>query len=120
MKTMQYVLGIALCATAGCGRPYVYTNSDVCIGNLRDLETAKLRWEIEEHKSTNDTPVMADLTRFMRKTPSCPNAGTYSLTRLGNMAHEPKAFHASFSVRCCASLMTADGTHFGNGRSRLT
>jgi hypothetical protein len=33
-----------------------------CINNLRGLDGAKQQWAIEDHKTTNDVPTMADLT----------------------------------------------------------
>ena len=57
--------------------------ADSCAHQLVMLADAKKNWAEKENKTTNDTPVMADLTPFMRYPSSCPGGGTYTLGVVG-------------------------------------
>jgi hypothetical protein len=60
--------------------------SNTCINNLSVLDGAKQQWALEEHKTTNDSPTMAEISRYMptgcaRAVPVCPAGGVYTLGR---------------------------------------
>jgi prepilin-type N-terminal cleavage/methylation domain-containing protein len=62
-----------------------------CQGNLRQIETAKEQWAMDNRKSATDTPTATDLvTEYMKGTdntlPLCPSNGTYTV---GNMSTRP-------------------------------
>jgi len=83
MKPAFYFLAVLLFLGAGCERREVYPASDDCIANLRQIEGAKEAWAIENHKSTNDTPQMRDITPFLHDSRPCPSGGVYTLGRIG-------------------------------------
>jgi prepilin-type N-terminal cleavage/methylation domain-containing protein len=62
-----------------------------CQGNMRQIETAKEQWAMDNKKAATDTPTDADLVdEYMKGTPdtlpSCPSNGTYTI---GNMSTRP-------------------------------
>jgi len=63
-----------------------------CTGNLRQIETAKEQWAMDNRKSATDTPTAADLVNEYMKGPSedtlptCPSNGTYTI---GDMSTRP-------------------------------
>ncbi len=90
-----------LIATAVCGvllagavpflrRAWSTEADNACISNLRQIDGAKQYWAEQQHKSTNDTPTLADLQPIML--PGRPNeplvlecrkGGTYTIGRVG-------------------------------------
>jgi hypothetical protein len=52
-----------------------------CINNLRQIESAKQQWALEHQKQDADTPMPADLTRYLQngQWPVCLAGGTYSI-----------------------------------------
>jgi hypothetical protein len=81
MKATRHLVLILVLAAAGCQRGHVcaYPNSAVCGNSLRMLDAVKQQWYLEERKTTNDVPVMADLAKYMKAVPVCPDGGTYTL-----------------------------------------
>jgi prepilin-type N-terminal cleavage/methylation domain-containing protein len=62
-----------------------------CQGNLRQIETAKEQWAMDNKKAATDTPSAADLVdEYMKGTvdtlPLCPSAGSYTV---GDMSTRP-------------------------------
>ena len=58
-----------------------------CTGNLRQIETAKEQWAMDNKKSATDTPTSAFLAPdYMKTYPSCPSAGAYTI---GDMSTRP-------------------------------
>ncbi|MDO8683436.1 MAG: prepilin-type N-terminal cleavage/methylation domain-containing protein [Armatimonadota bacterium] len=63
-----------------------------CMANLRQVETAKEQWAMDERKAATDTPTAANLvTEYMRSAtdntlPTCPSSGTYTI---GDMSTRP-------------------------------
>ena len=58
-----------------------------CSANLRQIETAKEQWAMDNKKGATDTPAMADLTpTYIKSTPACPSGGTYTV---GDMSTRP-------------------------------
>ncbi len=61
---------------------------DLCIGNLRDLDSAKQQWGLEKKKQVTDTPTMKDLIPYIGQGPGlympvCPDGGDYTIGSLG-------------------------------------
>lgn len=57
-----------------------------CINNLKQLETAKEQWAMENKKAVGDACAMSDIVgigRHINKQPSCPGGGTYSINVVG-------------------------------------
>ena len=58
-----------------------------CKANLRQIETAKEQWAMDNKMGASDTPAMADLMPdYMKSTPTCPSSGTYAV---GDMSTRP-------------------------------
>jgi len=62
-----------------------------CQANMRQIETAKEQWAMDNKKAATDTPTAADLVdEYMRGTadtlPVCPSSGTYTV---GDMTTRP-------------------------------
>ena len=60
-----------------------------CIANLKQIEGAKGTWAIERKKSSSDSPTDNQLfgaTRYIRRKPSCPASGDYTIDLVGNPA----------------------------------
>ena len=58
------------------------SRSKACIANLKAIQSAKEQWAMDNKKGNTDTMAMTDLvgaTAYIRKTPSCPSNGTYTL-----------------------------------------
>jgi hypothetical protein len=56
-----------------------------CIMNLRAIEGATATWALENKKRSGDVPTDEDLfgpTKYIRKKPSCPARGIYTLNRV--------------------------------------
>jgi hypothetical protein len=82
MKTACYAFVVFL-LFAGCERNGGIPADKDCIANLKQLETAKEQWAIENRKTTNDAPTMAEVTPFLRESRSCRSGGVYTLGRVG-------------------------------------
>ncbi len=57
-----------------------------CLLNLKQIETAKEQWAMDNKKSNGDAVGFTDLvgvTLYIKSTPSCPEAGTYSVNAIG-------------------------------------
>ena len=61
------------------------TATNACINNLRQIESAKEQWKIENAKKDVDVATEADIKPyFMNKNlPKCPAGGTYIIGRVG-------------------------------------
>jgi len=58
-----------------------------CKANLRQIETAKEQWAMDNKMGAGDTPTMAMLTPdYMKSTPTCPSGGAYTE---GDMSTRP-------------------------------
>ena len=68
-----------------------------CIENLRQIETAKQQWGAEKRKNNTDLPLWTDLigsSNYIREIPLCPAGGTYALNVLGKTASCTIAGHS--------------------------
>lgn len=64
------------------------SQTNACINNLRQLDAAVNEWALENKHLTGDTVALTDLTPYIKLTttsqlPSCPAAGTYTVTKVG-------------------------------------
>jgi len=67
-----------------------------CINNLKAIETAKEQWAMDNKKSNGDVVAMTNLvgaTLYMKNTPSCPEAGTYTVNPIGTVPSCTVATH---------------------------
>lgn len=65
------------------------SRAKTCIANLRQVESAKEQWAMENKKGANDTPAWADLVganAYMKAQPACPSGGNYTI---GDIATQP-------------------------------
>src|SRR2546422_259240 len=87
MSFLLQLICVFLILSAGCSA----RNSGVpakldCIANLKQLDGAKIAWEIAQHKTTNDPPSMQDWVgrgRFLQEVPRCRSGGFYALGKVG-------------------------------------
>ena len=49
---------------------------NACINNLRQIDGAKQQWALETKQNTNATPVITDISVYLRNSVVCPAAGT--------------------------------------------
>ncbi len=67
-----------------------------CASNLRQLDGAKQMWAQEFHKTPDDTPTWDDLRHYFKDMfLKCPNGGTYTIGRVGDLARCSIPKHAS-------------------------
>jgi hypothetical protein len=59
------------------------SQQNACINNLRQLDAAKNQWALEKVKKTGDAPTKEDLLPYLRKWPTCPQGGTYTIGPVG-------------------------------------
>ena len=54
---------------------------NLCINNLRLIESAKQQWALENKKSTTDTPTQDEIVVLLRNQqfPVCPAGGVYTI-----------------------------------------
>jgi RNA polymerase sigma factor (sigma-70 family) len=61
---------------------------DLCVGNLRQIDSAKQQWALENKKQITDTPTMKDLIPYIGQGPGiympvCPDGGDYTIGTVG-------------------------------------
>ena len=65
------------------------TAREVCIANLRQIDSAKHMWAIEQHKQSDDIPTESDLLPYIgppgHSFPHCPLQGTYAINAAGEL-----------------------------------
>jgi septal ring factor EnvC (AmiA/AmiB activator) len=68
-------------------RAATVANATTCIGNLRQIDAAKLQWAVDKGKSATDVPTAQDLASYFRdgNFPVCPDGGTYSINAVGEL-----------------------------------
>jgi hypothetical protein len=61
-------------------------NANACINNLRQIETAKNQWALENRKTTGTPVTAADIAPYIKngKIPPCPDGGVYTLNNVGD------------------------------------
>ena len=63
----------------------VAANRDACIKYLRQIDTAKQQWALENNKTDVDVPTRQDLLPYFPGSafPVCPSGGVYSINAVG-------------------------------------
>jgi prepilin-type N-terminal cleavage/methylation domain-containing protein len=59
-----------------------------CLASMKEIETAKEQWAMDNKKSSGDAVAFANLvgaTLYLKNTPSCPASGTYSVNPVGTL-----------------------------------
>ena len=72
-----------------------------CVANLKQIESAKEQWAMDNKAAMNASPGTTDLygtSAYIRSSPACPSGGTYTI---GDMATRPS----------CSIGTTATPTH---------
>ena len=57
-----------------------------CTSNLKQIDSAKEQWAMDNKKTSADSPADADIygaTKYVKSTPSCPASGTYTIAAVG-------------------------------------
>jgi prepilin-type N-terminal cleavage/methylation domain-containing protein len=57
-----------------------------CVSNLKQIDSAKEQWAMDNKKTSADSPTDTDLygaTKYVKSTPSCPASGTYTINAVG-------------------------------------
>jgi prepilin-type N-terminal cleavage/methylation domain-containing protein len=65
------------------------SRAKACVANLKQIESAKEQWAMDNKKTNTDTPAGTDLYGaglYIKTTPVCPSGGSYTE---GNMATRP-------------------------------
>jgi len=66
------------------------SRANVCVGNLKEIESAKEQWAMENKKGATDTPQQSDLdgggngNGYIKVFPSCPESGTYTINDIAD------------------------------------
>ena len=65
--------------------------AEVCLNNLRLIQSGKMQWSLERHKAFNQSPTWDDLRPFIGRgsnqvMPECPQHGIYTI---GTVGEEP-------------------------------
>jgi hypothetical protein len=55
------------------------SQENACLNNLRLIDAAKNQWALLNHKDGNAVPTEEDLKPFLKKWPTCPAGGTYTI-----------------------------------------
>jgi len=58
------------------------SRSKSCISNLKQIDSGKEQWAMDNKKTSADTPADTDLygtDKYVKQTPSCPSSGTYTI-----------------------------------------
>ena len=56
------------------------SQTKACVNNLRQIDGGKDQWAIENNKVDSDTVTMANVLTYLKKSPSCPASGSYSVS----------------------------------------
>jgi type II secretory pathway pseudopilin PulG len=62
------------------------SQTNACINNLRQIESAKEQWALAARKNTGDPVVTTEVDVYMKKAPICPGGGVYDYQALGTDA----------------------------------
>lgn len=79
---------LAVLAVPNFMRARTTAQTDVCINNLRQIESAKDQWATENRKPSGVTPIASDISPYLKsgKMPECPASGTYTIGVVGTNA----------------------------------
>ena len=57
-----------------------------CVANLKQIDSGKEQWAMDNKKTSADTPTAADLygtDKYVKSTPACPSSGSYTIAAIG-------------------------------------
>jgi len=58
--------------------------TNACIANLKQIDGAKQVWALDNGQSDTDTPSWdALVTNYIKKQPTCPGGGNYTINNVG-------------------------------------
>ena len=78
-----------------------------CQGNLKQIDSGKDQWAIENKKNSGDTCAMSDLvgsTLYVKSTPTCPS--TTAAYTVGNVGTDPSCAIGSNANAAWAHVLT--------------
>jgi hypothetical protein len=66
-------------------------SEEICLNNMRLMQSGKMQWSLEQHKTFSESPTWDDLRSYIGRgsngvMPECPQHGVYTL---GTVAEEP-------------------------------
>ncbi len=57
---------------------------NTCIANLKQIDSAKEQWAMDNKKNSGDATTMTNLTTgYLKAAPLCPSGGTYTTGNVG-------------------------------------
>ena len=62
------------------------SRAKACQSNLKQIDSAKEQWAMDNKKTSADTPATTDLygtDKYVKSTPACPASGTYPIAAVG-------------------------------------
>ena len=62
------------------------SRKNTCIANLKQIDSAKEQWAMDQRKNSGDSCALADLVgtaAYLKATPVCPSGGTYTANTVG-------------------------------------
>src|SRR5215469_3469910 len=60
------------------------SRAKACVSNLKQIDSAKEQWAMDNKQTTGATPGQTDLYGvYTKETPSCPSNGTYTINGVG-------------------------------------
>jgi general secretion pathway protein G len=60
------------------------SRQSTCIANLKQIDSAKEQWAMDQHKNAGDLPDTTDLApTYIKSFPSCPSSGVYAINGVG-------------------------------------
>ena len=84
---------------------------------MEQIERAKMQWQIERNKTSNDLPEWQDLVgpdRYLQSIPKCPRGGFYTI---GKVSEAPSCSIAEHT-QCFQEFRGAKGSATDTNRSR--
>jgi prepilin-type N-terminal cleavage/methylation domain-containing protein len=70
---------------------------NACINNLRQIDSAKQQWALENKKADTDSPGSTDVQNYIKNNrfPGCPASGTYTV---GTLTNDPTCDKSTLTV----------------------
>ncbi len=85
MIVVAIIALIAAIAIPNFMKNRLMAQSKGCIANLRVMDTVKMLWAADTDANSDSVPTWSDLVSdYIKKTPSCPAGGTYTLGSVGS------------------------------------
>jgi len=68
------------------------SRAKACISNLKQIDSAKEQFAMDQKKAAGEAVNASDLTVYLKKSPTCPANGTYTY---GTVGTDPTCSHGS-------------------------